>query len=184
MAIRPWIALSLIWSLSASLASAAELVLQWEFPRAEPVESFLVTYRFSGDPGDVLQQFRVPWSDAPTCEALSEGQTPDAFCARPPECLAPGVYTFRVQAEVAGEVSEGSNWMSCEALPNCTYDCVKFEQANAALRDPTTLPPAPTPAVPTLPNTETLEALTHQLASLDRNVPKSPGTPIVATAPT
>jgi hypothetical protein len=198
---RTWAALGVLGALCLTLRGpqAAELVLQWEFPHDMVIDSFLVTYRASTDPGGVLQQFRVPWTAEPTCAILGAAATPDSVCARPPTCLPPGVYTLSVQAEQGEEVSEPSNWASCEALTECRYNCEQFAEANDTLlhgAEPTapeptapepTAPepsPPPSPASPVVSTTPSLADLERLLAQLDRLIPQRPPTPIVATAPT
>ena len=187
----------LLLALWGPLASAGELYLYFDFPRDVTVDSFLFTYRHAADPGGVLQQFRVAWTAEPTCAVLGNKATPDTFCARPPGCLPPGIYSFSVQAERGTETSAPSNWTSCEALPNCAYNCTKFDEANAALEMvangqdvPAPAPSAsPLSASPPLVNASaetgaTLQELEQQLTALDQLLPKPPATPVLATPPT
>jgi hypothetical protein len=104
----------------------------------------------------VLQQFRVTYVAPPTCGAIPEASGPDVVCVRTPECLPPGMYTFSVQGERGEEKSDASNWLTCDALANCRYDCAKYADINAAVTppdpaDPTAPPPDPTPPPPPPP---------------------------------
>jgi hypothetical protein len=135
---------------------AAELVLSFDFPDAVKVDSFLVTYRRASDPGGVLQQFRIPYVAPPTCAAIPDVQGPNHVCARTPECLPGGTYTFSVQAERGKETSARSNWFTCDILAGCRYDCAKYAAINDAVTppdpaDPSAPPPEQTPPPPPPP---------------------------------
>jgi len=181
---------------TAPAPSEPPIVLMWEYDHTVVIDSFLVTYRRSTDPGGVLQQFRVPWTASPTCDAMPGTHTPNDVCAQPPDCLSPGVYTMSVQAVRGTETSAPSNWASCEALPSCHYDCHQFQQANDVLQTvhngedvtppPTTSTTSTTTSTTTTqsdPTTESLQQLESQLATLNQRVPHGTTTPIVATAP-
>jgi hypothetical protein len=99
----------------------------------------------------------------------------------------PGVYSFRVQAERGGMTSAGSNWGTCEAHPDCRWDCTSREAVNAALLAATTESPpeAPSPAPP-MPviDQAPLDVLAAQWAALDQLIPRPPESPVLALPPT
>jgi hypothetical protein len=106
---------------------AGELVLVFDFPAdyAPAPTSYLVTYIASNAPTEA-QQFRLPNRGRASCDGLPPGGalTVESVCGRPPECLAPGIYTFSVQAEwQGGEGSDSSPLATCEAQAGCAYNC-------------------------------------------------------------
>lgn len=126
----------LVWSLALGLAlglagraASQELTLVFDFDAAAtpPATSFLVTTLRVTAPRETTQ-FRLPNSGRASCNAVSDPTlSADSQCGRTPECLAPGIYSFWVQAEWETKVSPMSNVASCEALPTCKYNCATLE---------------------------------------------------------
>ena len=184
--------LCLVLLLSPAASVADELVLSFGWPDDVPVDSFLFTYRRANDPGGVLQQFRVPYATPPTCAAVPGAETANQVCVRTPECLSPGMYTFSVQGESGEDKSDASNWLTCDALANCRYDCARYADINAAVdtSDPQQEPPAPSTdqPPPLFPapgpqgqgGTDRLRELQAELEQLKRLLDQTP-TPVTMT---
>lgn len=100
----------------------AELVLTFESDA--PADSFLVTVLSSAAP-TTPQQFRLPNQGRASCRGLpaTTALTDASMCGRPPACLPPAIYSFWVQGELGGVLSDASNVAHCEALGNCRYAC-------------------------------------------------------------
>jgi hypothetical protein len=119
-----------VWG--AQPADAQEAILAWEDPNRLASESFLITYIRDDQPGK-QQQFRVKNGGRASCDGVpnQHGLAPQSVCGRTPECLAPGIYSFWIQAERGGRQSRMATPVAnCEAKAGCQYTC-----------DQVTLPP-------------------------------------------
>jgi hypothetical protein len=83
------------WGVVGSLGLAGsglanEAVLTFAYPRGVAVDSFLVTYHVSTDPGEVLRGFRIAAAEVPTCAPATLAAVDEAAderrCTRPPAC--------------------------------------------------------------------------------------------------
>ncbi len=111
---------------SCSSVFGGDLILTFDYASTVKTKSFLFTYHSSNDAPDMFQQFRVANTTAMHCVSLQGviDLTADSRCARPPTCLAEGMYIFWVQAEgEEGQVSEQSNRVGCHSDGNCVYNC-------------------------------------------------------------
>lgn len=170
-----------LWLLTGSVGHTApkkELILAFKYDvtAAPAPETFLVTQFSSLDPNQPVQ-FRLPNQGAISCAGVVElpGRDGNSVCGRPPGCLAPGIYSFWVQAEYPEGPTPATLMANCEALPGCLYDCSSVA-----------LPPALQAVAEKMeaeggrpPTAEEIEAVTQQL------VPASsvPPEPSVTTPP-
>lgn len=158
----------------ASTVLAEEVVLTWEWSQNDPIPLYYVVSYTSPAVPDITQQFQVDPGGRESCNAIM-GNTlsTETVCARPPTCLAPGVYTFTVQAMLEGGLSGESNKATCTALAGCVYQCGADEKMGAVVSPPTvnipiamtdpvkvaevmaTLPPVNTIKIPVVPGGST-----------------------------